>query len=550
MTRITAGLSFLALMGALGGCNLLQGGREVPGPSSCANPLFGPETPGLVCQDPRAMRDELLAQADEIPPEDLWDVGETGVVVSMGANGMGPTLGFARLPGFPEHRFLVYNDYRAAEGIFRKCPLGPAEDCYERYRREYDPGDWITPVGVIGNLHSVLSNFYPVLVGKGGSTEAELEWITQYWGPRDLSPLRDPFDYQRRMETDPDPNTYKTYTYRRTYRAHLAPGRNVRVELGPFRAERAPQYDSKPIGRGYNLGGVEMAEYWRWPLIATRAGWTRPTPGERERLYALQFYWENQAYYAFQEASGNVAPPTPICQPGMGYRVRSINGFVTFRNKVFPYDRFPLEYYQEDLPAGVMPYSMHTVLLVGQDVIHYYTKGGPYSAGYGFTPYFPLEFHPKGYPGYTRGRPEDLARYPLWGENPPGRTFRLAVLYRFTIVSPDPGDWRPHPSHPLGEDNWHIVWSDVRLAGTKDNPDCSVEAIGYHMYDESTSRALDSYFGLEEVSTASVAATVPMYRFYSVLPVLTRLSPNDASGYMRVPVGSVRLPNWALPPGW
>ena len=72
------------------------------------------------------------------------------------------------------------------------------------------------------------------------------------------------------------------------------------------------------------------------------------------------------------------------------------------------------------------------------------------------------------------------------------------------------------------------------------------------MYDLATSARLDDFFGLAETPTPP--------RWYSpgipfrTLPMLTRIGEwyvgLPVNVRLKIPAGSLQLPDWALPPGW
>ncbi|MDW8358603.1 hypothetical protein [Thermus sp.] len=170
-------------------------------------------------------------------------------------------------------------------------------------------------------------------------------------------------------------------------------------------------------------------------------------------------------------------------------------------------------------------YQVHLVRLVGRDVVGYARTVSGLMGGWGTE-----------YPQLIHLRMNPHPDYPVFGRGtPPERTLRVGVLYRVTNLL----DWRPHPSHPYGEDEWHLVWSDVRLGSR-----CETLGVGFHTFDREMSARLDEYFGLAAV----LYTPLEQQRFpYRPTPILSRLS---REGFFEVQPGEVKLPEWATPPGW
>lgn len=537
MTKATRPLLFLGLLGLLGACNLQ--GNGTTGATPCANPLFGPETPQGICNSPTAWVDEILVQGEDLPPETdpEWLLGKAAffvpkhIVLRTGASG--PTLGYLKLPDFPEHRFLVAR--RVPKAMDTQCLGFPYQGCFTR---EIQYGVAVFTEGMyelVGN--GGLDPFFPYVTGKDGTIAGEWEWLTQVRTTRMVRMVQDPVDYANVLKADPNPHNGKTYAFKTRYRVEPRPGKHPKFLPEGTMAEprRAPEYDAYPMSQGYYAFARRLANAYRVPEYARQGAVPWP------ELEAVQHYWDNESYYAFQVGSGIVSPPTPLCLPGLGWVLPFSQGTFIPRKVPLDYDRIPREYFEsQDIfvysaaLAPYVPYLTHIVYLVGQDVVDYDVWQTDDRDGLGT--YFPIT--------NVLSTATPAPQYPVRGVgNPPGRTLRVGVLYRFTATE----GWEPNPSHPYGEDEWHLVWSDVYLGGTKDNPDCRTLDIGFHTFDRATSARLDAHFGLAQVGRG----LEKIYPF-GLVPMLSRLGTrffSDTSMTLAQP-GEVKLPDWALPPDW
>ncbi|WP_234554052.1 hypothetical protein [Thermus caliditerrae] len=536
MAKAAFPLLLLGLMGAVGGCNLQGTGG---GGAACQHPLFGPETPKWVCSFPEAWLDTVDAQPEDLPSgtpgELLGEVQGVPGEVTLRAGAHGPALGYLKIPGFPEHRFLVTR--RVPKIVDGVCVDPPLQGCFahafERYGLTYPS---VGMYQIVGNAGAP-TKLFPNLTGKDGQLGGEWEWLVQMRATNMVYWPADPVDYARHLRELPDPDNGKTYAFKTRYRIELRPGKYPKIlpEYRVLEPRRVPEHDAYPMTQGYARLARQMANQYRIPEEAAK-GYT-PWP----ELDALQHHWDNESYYAFRLGSGVVTPPTPLCQPGVGWAMPFYVGPFVPRKVPVDYDRVPREIWEQGnfiqklgaLQAYVS-YFNHKVFLVDGDVVDYSVGESGFAGGWGtHLPYiigFPQRDMPPQYPVHGFG-------------DPPGRTFRTAILYRFTAMT----GWEPDPSHPYGEDEWHIVWSDVYLGGTRDNPDCRTLGVGFHTYDRATSAMLDSFFGLAQVG----GGLEYLYPF-GPAPILSRLGDflYDGSSLTRVRPGELRLPSWALPPGW
>ncbi len=541
MTAKLAILSFLGLLGILGGCNLQssQGGTG----SACSHPILGKDTPKLFCYKPDYWPMRIRWQAPSPPPETPWEIGKrVPGEIWTSPYGLGPALKFLRIPGF-EERFLIGTLFSSP--INEGCYKLPCRGSFIERLRDWDMTNPVYPYNVLPVVFggATVSSHLPAITNRYGTGEAELEWVAQYLVPQDHSILTDPLDYGDRLERAPEPLTGKAFTFSQRYSFTFGSqgeilGYTLEEEARGLRYAR--ELDPYPLSRGSGAYMMQDAQLYR-----VSPGMPRDL--ELEALAPrYQFHWTNLDYYTYRYASGNMTPPIPLCAPGFGWTVRSYGALPFLRANPYDYDAVPQEVWQreaqKDYPKIPRPYwdnTLHLVVLVERDVVDYWIWYSHPRNGYEYTRWHPVAPRDKAY----------LDRYPTAGKgNPPGTTLRAAILYR--NATRKTGDWRPHPSHAYGEDHWHIVWSDVRLAGTVDRPDCAVERIGYHMYDLSTSMRLDSLFGLTDVPSP---ANDEMAVFYPTTPVLGNIGMIVDSTYtpeFLVPPGAVKLPDWALPPGW
>ncbi|WP_243030134.1 hypothetical protein [Thermus altitudinis] len=513
---------------------------------------MGANNPPLLCYQEKILgRQDYWALKIEAqggrPPEFHYELGDwVGGQVWLGSSATGAYLQFLRIPGFPQ-RFLV--GMGVGDSIRTPiCTETPFESCFVSY--DYRPFPYDHNPRLLSA--AAVSDFLPAVTDREGRLGGELEWVVQYTVPRNwVQFLAGLYDLAERLERDPHPLTGKAFTFKQAYTFAFGPQGEGSYSLEERTRDLryASELDPYPISQGGNK--VVAIQVWWCQLVERITGRPCAENGNVERAWRAQFRWTNQAYYAFGYASGHITPPVPLCAPGVGWTVKFYLTVPQLRNEPFDYASLPDGLFAEDIRRAEDPYRFlievypfwayvtHGVRLVGRDVVGYLLYDDYHNPIK--TPLY-----------YTMDAGQNLTNYPLygWGTPPPGQTVRMAVLYRDTISKP--GDWQPHPSHPLGEDNWHIVWSDVHLGGTLANPDCRVEAIGYHMYDLATSAQLDDFFGLAETPTPP--------RWYSpgtlfrTLPLLTRIGEWEpvllGNVRFKIPAGSFQLPDWALPPGW
>ncbi|MDM7323792.1 MAG: hypothetical protein P3W93_002140 [Thermus sp.] len=546
------GLLLLGLLGSLGGCNTTTPSSGSGDKDPCNYPPLGENTPPVVCHMEKYARKEnywalkILDQGSAVP-EEPFDLGMTvGGEIWIGPWGTGPYLQFLRIPGF-DQRFLV--GMEAGRSMEEGCGRVPLETCFADEDLAKAPGAYSRKPILLGD--PVVSSYIPAITNRFGTMEGELEWVTQYAVPRNwFDPLLGIYSLAERMEQNPDRFTGKAYTFKQSYSFSFGPQGEGRYSIDETLRDLryAQDLDPYPVSQGGNVLAVNSV--WSCKVLEKELGWPCPDKGNMDRAWRAQFRWTNLDYYAFRYASGHVSPMVPLCAPGVGWYLRGYFTEIQLRNEPFDLDTIRKEVYdffikltRADLRYGTFmaaspywPYNTHMVYLVGQDIVGYVTgDSGTIPFGSGSPSSFSIPM-----------KPQYLSRYPVkgWKTEPPGRTLRVAVLYRDTITKP--GDWRPSPTHPYGEDNWHLVWSDVYLGGTLANPDCKVKSIGYHIYDLPTSARLDEFFGLEDVpvhSTINPYFTVPILKRIGVLNVVEDIT-------FALSPGELQLPDWATPPGW
>jgi hypothetical protein len=520
---------------------------------------------------------------------------------SRGEGALGTTLRYYRLPGFPERRFLVGRTFpphaKAYCSKFTSYPPEFApEKCYffpwhpdehpmtlRAYHVGYYPGrDRLHSPEGAGSLAEKL---YPLLQGRNGSTESFLEFVWQIEVPTADAPFPREWQYVQlppgweryslwggpyfaledlyaALTQYRGPDWGKTYSAKVRFRYDLLPGPKVRLTLPDWDDrldmpvavdfQRLYAYDSRPMSKGYftDLPAVTFYGDGGLGLVPPRRGVVAEAV-KPENVYGSS----NEDFYVFQEASGHVTPPAPVCFPDGKHNVYFLLGPYQPRSvPLEPYVPYPTRN-QEEWKIGIqlhlVNYTHHLVTTVGREarVVGYYVgmNLGPRGGGQGI--------------GSRDDMPRAFAVF--LGETPNpyvalGRGVeRYAVFYRSTARF----DWQPAPDHTPYEDLWKVVWSDVRLGS---GGDCAVERIGFHVFSPEESRALDEAFGLAEVETYdTLGEEMPYGRDFGVGthtsrrgPMLTALyeAPSTTTYYYawhylnRVAPGEVRVP--LLPPGW
>ncbi|MGC8904655.1 hypothetical protein [Thermus sp.] len=531
---------------------------------------------------------------------DLDRVSET-LYFNMGEGALGTTLRYYRLPGFPEKRFLVGRTYPPHAMAY--CPefttYPPAfvpEKCYFflrdpyqdgmqalAYRISYYPGGGTTiaPAG----SGSLAGDLYPLLQGKDGSTESFLEFVWQIEVPTAEAPFPKEWAYIGLPPGHPKysvwsgpyfaledlyaaltqyrgPDWGKTYSAKVRFRYDLLPGPKVHLTLpdwvdllrSPVAVDfrRLYAYDAHPMSKGYfdhlpvllfyGHGGIDDVPP-RQGVVAEAA--------KPENVYGPA----NDDFYVFQEASGHVTPPAPVCFPDGKHNVYFLLGPYQPRSvPLEPYVPYPttnLDEWRLGIQMSLVNYTHHLVTTVGREarVVGYYVGMNLGARGDG-NGYGGRDDMPRAFPVFLGDAPNPYVALGRGVE-------RYAVFYRSTARF----GWRPAPDHTPYEDRWKVVWSDVRLG---DGGDCAVERIGFHVFSPGESQALDQAFGLAEVETYdTIGNEMPYGRDFGVGthtdrrgPMLTALyaAPSTTSSYFawhylnKVAPGEVRVP--VLPPGW
>jgi hypothetical protein len=520
---------------------------------------------------------------------------------SRGEGALGTTLRYYRLPGFPERRFLVGRTFPPhAKAYCAKFASYPPEFAPERcYFFPWHPDEHPMTLRAyhVGyypkreRFHSpegsgsLAEDLYPLLQGRNGSTESFLEFVWQIEVPTADTPFPREWQY---VELPPGweryslwggpyfaledlyaaltryrgPDWGKTYSAKVRFRYDLLPGLKVRLTLpdwddrfdGPVAVDfqRLHAYDSRPMSKGYftDLPAVIFYGHGGIGDIPPRRGVVAEAV-KPENVYGSP----DEDFYVFQEASGHVTPPAPVCFPDGKHNVYFLLGPYQPRSvPLEPYVPYPTRNQDEwriGIESHLVNYTHHLVTTVGREarVVGYYVgmNLGPRGGGQGV------------------GSKDDMPRaFPVFlGETPNpyvalGRGVeRYAVFYRSTARF----DWEPAPDHTPYEDLWKVVWSDVRLGS---GGDCAVERIGFRIFSPEESRALDQAFGLAEVETYdNYGQEMPYGRDFGVGthtsrrgPMLTALyaAPSTTTYYYawhylnRVAPGEVRVP--VLPPGW
>jgi len=518
-----------------------------------------------------------------------------------GEGTLGTTLRYYRLPGFPDARFLVGRTFPPHAKAY--CPQFASyppefapEKCYlfpwdphldwkvlDAYGVRYYPGWSLTHAPA--NTGSLAANLYPLLQGKDGSTESSLELVWQIEVPTADAPFPREWKYIEPPPGKPrhslwggpyyaledlyaaltqyrGPDWGKTYSAKVRFRYDLLPGPKVRLTLpdwvdlldAPVAVDfqRLYAYDSRPMSKGYftDLPALIFYGHAGFNDVPPRQGVVAEAV-KPENVYGSP----NDDFYVFQEASGHVTPPAPVCFPDGKHNVYFLLGPYQPRSiPLEPYVPYPttnLDEWRIGIQLPLVNYTHHLVTTVGREakVVGYYVG---------------MNLGPRG-GGQGAGSRDDMPRaFPVFlGETPNpyvalGRGVeRYAVFYRSTARF----DWQPAPDHTPYEDLWKVVWSDVRLGS---GGDCAVERIGFHVFSPEESRALDQAFGLAEVETYNtLGEEMPYGRDFGVGthtsrrgPMLTALyaSPSTASHYYawhymnKVAPGELRVP--LLPPGW
>jgi hypothetical protein len=521
--------------------------------------------------------------------------------IAGGEGALGTTLRYYRLPGFPEMRFLVGRTFPPHAKAY--CPkftsYPPAfapEKCYffpwhpdehpmtlEGYNVSYYPKR--ETIHSSEGSGSLAARLYPLLQGRNGSTESFLEFVWQIEVPTADAPFPREWQYIELPPGQPRYNLWsgpyfaledlhtaltqyrgpdwgKTYSAKVRFRYDLLPGPKVRLTLpdwddrldAPVAVDfrRLHAYDARPMSKGYfvDLPTLIFYGHGRIGIIPPRQGVVAEAV-KPENLYGSP----NDDFYVFQEASGHVTPPAPVCFPDGKHNVYFLLGPYQPRSvPLEPYVPYPTttsEEWRIGIELHLVNYTHHLVTTVGREarVVGYYVgmNLGPRGGGQGV------------------GSKDDMPRaFPVFlGETPNpyvalGRGVeRYAVFYRSTARF----DWQPAPDHTPYEDLWKVVWSDVRLGS---GGDCAVERIGFHVFSPEESRALDQAFGLAEVETYDdIGQEMPYGRDFGVGthtskrgPMLTALyaAPSTNTYYYawhylnRVAPGEVRVP--LLPPDW
>jgi hypothetical protein len=514
---------------------------------------------------------------------------------------LGTTLRYYRLPGFPEMRFLVGRTFPPHAKAYcpkftsyppefapEKCYVFPwdphlySSDWYS-YGTSYYPGGWVTHAWA--NTGSLAADLYPLLQGKDGKAESSLELVWQIEVPTADAPFPREWRYFELPPGKPryslwsgpyfaledlyaaltqyrGPDWGKTYSAKVRFRYELLPGPKVRLTLpdwvdlldAPVAVDfqRFYAYDSRPMSKGYfsDLPALVFYGHAGFNDVPPRQGVVAEAV-KPENVYGSP----NEDFYVFQEASGHVTPPAPVCFPDGKHNVYFLLGPYQPRSVLLePYVPYPttnLDEWRRGIYLPLVNYTHHLVTTVGREakVVGYYVG---------------MNLGPMG-PGNGAGSKDGMPRaFPVFlGETPNpyvalGRGVeRYAVFYRSTARF----DWQPASDHTPYEDLWKVVWSDVRLGS---GGDCAVERIGFHVFSPEESRTLDQAFGLAEVETYGTYGNERPYgRDFGVGthtsrrgPMLTALyaAPSTTSDYYawhylnKVAPGEVRVP--LLPPGW
>ena len=545
-----------------------------------------------------------VGYAQSIGPDktmaDLDRLNESSVTAG-GEGALGTTLRYYRLPGFPETRFLVGRTFPPhAKAYCPKFTSYPPEFAPEKcYFFPWDPNDSLMTLEgynvsyypMMETVHSsegsgsLAARLYPLLQGKDGSTESSLEFVWQIevptadapfpreWRYVELPPGRPRYnlwsgpyfaleDLYTALTQYRGPDWGKTYSAKVRFRYDLLPGPKVRLTLpdwvdllgAPVAVDfqRLYAYDAHPMSKGYfsDLPALIFYGDGGFGDIPPRQGVVAEA-ARPENVYGSP----NDDFYVFQEASGHVTPPAPVCFPDGKHNVYFLLGPYQPRSvPLEPYVPYPTRNQEEwklGIESHLVNYTHHLVTTVGREakVVGYYVgmNLGPRGGGQGV------------------GSKDDMPRaFPVFlGETPNpyvalGRGVeRYAVFYRSTARF----DWQPAPDHTPYEDLWKVVWSDVRLGS---GGECAVERIGFHVFSPEESRALDGAFGLAEVETYNTAGEeMPYGRDFGVGthtsrrgPMLTALYATPSTNtyyyawhYMnKVAPGEVRVP--VLPPEW
>jgi hypothetical protein len=315
---------------------------------------------------------------------------------------------------------------------------------------------------------------------------------------------------------------------------------------------RLHAYDSRPMSKGYftDLPLVTFYGDGGLGLVPPRRGVVAEAV-RGENVYGSA----NEDFYVFQEASGHVTPPAPVCFPDGKHNVYFLLGPYQPRSvPLEPYVPYPTRNQEEwkiGIESHMVNYTHHLVTTVGREarVVGYYVgmNLGPRGGGQGVGSWDDM---PRAFPVFLGETPNPYVALGRGVE-------RYAVFYRSTARF----DWQPAPDHTPYEDLWKVVWSDVRLGS---GGDCAVERIGFHVFSPEESRALDRALGLAEVETYdNYGQEMPYGRDLGVGthtsrrgPMLTALyaAPSTTTYYYawhylnRVAPGEVRVP--LLPPGW
>jgi hypothetical protein len=521
--------------------------------------------------------------------------------IARGEGALGTTLRYYRLPGFPETRFLVGRTFPPHAKAY--CPkftsYPPAfapEKCYffpwhpdehpmtlEGYNVSYYPKR--RTIHSSEGSGSLAERLYPLLQGRNGSTESSLEFVWQIEVPTADAPFPREWRY---VELPPGwprynlwsgpyfaledlyaaltqyrgPDWGKTYSAKVRFRYDLLPGPKVRLTLpdwddrldAPVAVDfqRLHAYDARPMSKGYFADIPALIFYGDGGFgdIPPRRGVVAEAV-KPENLYGST----NEDFYVFQEASGHVTPPAPVCFPDGKHNVYFLLGPYQPRSvPLEPYVPYPTRNQDEwklGIESHLVNYTHHLVTTVGREakVVGYYVgmNLGPRGGGQGAGSWDDM---PRAFPVFLGETPNPYVALGRGVE-------RYAVFYRSTARF----DWQPAPDHTPYEDLWKVVWSDVRLGS---GGDCAVERIGFHVFSPEESRALDQAFGLAEVETYDdIGQEMPYGRDFGVGthtskrgPMLTALyaAPSTTTYYYawhylnRVAPGEVRVP--LLPPGW
>jgi len=588
---LTPSLLALLLLGA-GGCGGNAPGGSPPPSSTCVGDPVEDDPFGYGCREAPLV---LVRRPPDYRPEEgvrfrlgdwiaqfyvLDRVQHSFEMADLQEAIFGSAIRYYRLPGFPEARFAIGRAYPAnfwANCVFNppphedgKCSFVPyipdRPDLWDWYlywlgnAAHYYPQVFYT---IVSPGSSAARVFYPLVQGKDGSTEATAEVVYQYQFPTDRSypPGSHPVGWTARPDLGLIPNVNrgpyftlddllqafrdlrgpdwgKSFVGTLRFRLEFLGGEEVRAvfaehtpEGEPFaRVRRERRYDARPLSEGYFhlLRQVTQDPGMRRGAVVEAL---RP-----ENTYRVM----NDDFYVFEEASGHVVPPAPLCLPGGPHQVLTFLGPYQPRTEsAEPYAR-PGDYAR----FPYLNYTHHLVVARGREarVVGYWASPN-LIPGAGVGP--GGDTHPLAYPLTALRGPEPFQ---------PG-TERWAVFYRSTARL----SWEPSPDHTPYEDRWKVVWSDVRMEGTGANPRCGVDRIGFHVFSREESLELDRFFGLAETEEPSRA-------FYGTInyppsdsnrgPMLTRLYRpayvEGATGYMdaltAVAPGEVQVP--LLPPGW